>query len=963
MNEQEQAELLRLKAAQARLETQLSDLSSQLARFEQRLKEKAQPAPPPTVVKATVPPPLPSPTPARSTVTETRSPLSSVPSQKQVSEPVRPTPPASAISPTVPIAAQTAIKTEEPNTPPMMPAPVAPPEQLSLEMRVGTYWLVRIGVVLLLTGLVFFGNLAYQNYISKLGAGGKVFLLYLTSAILLGAGWWWQRAAVKETLKNYGRVLFAGGLAALYFTTYAAHHVQQLLVIQSATLDGILLLACAGFMVICADRKKSEVMALFAVGLAYYTSIITRVGYFTLYSNLVLTAAGVLFLVRNRWAIVSFGSLVATYAAYGFWRFFDGSNWHWASPAEGLWSGVFFLVCYWLLFTSAVFLSRDEKFAGQNRASFLTLNNGAFFTTFLLTMMQVQEGGFWKFAMIYGATLLGLSVAARVLLAKDPLTANAYLTQGLLLVTAGLITKFAGLQLALMLAVESVILLTLGEQRKNSVLQIGAYVVAGLAVGWGMDGMRQQDAAGVWLAVGSGVFMMVNALLVHRRVAPSPELSLRPQPAYFAALALVVWLAATWNNTTHDHFPVVLACEGLALTFSIYLLRVPEVTLLAQGYMLLAQAAWVWLKLYSTAPMPWWSPLIVLVSSLILSHWWQHQKRVQLQANFSQAWQALYALALVAVLSVWLHDKFELSGWLALTSALAVGLTAYGTLTRTWFIAAFAQIFTALSVGEFFYQMFQQKPDSLRALSPIAALLILSGVTVYWFLQRPQSDVKVREPLLQLAQLYRWVALAMTLVWIWEYVPERQRIWVLVLLGLSVFGWAGLRRNREALWFSGVFAAAALVLFWLPLLESSRVYWPNLCAIIAVLAARQTARRFPDRFGLAPQVHAALIVAAGLSLWRFLSLWVLESASGFYLTASWSLLALALFTAGIVLRERTYRWLGLGILACALGRVLIFDVWKLESLYRILSLMALGIVLLVLGFIYSKYQEKIKEWL
>jgi len=58
-----------------------------------------------------------------------------------------------------------------------------------------------------------------------------------------------------------------------------------------------------------------------------------------------------------------------------------------------------------------------------------------------------------------------------------------------------------------------------------------------------------------------------------------------------------------------------------------------------------------------------------------------------------------------------------------------------------------------------------------------------------------------------------------------------------------------------------------------------------------------------------------------------------------------------------------YRWLGLAILAFALGRIVFFDVWKLETLYRILSFMALGIVLLVLGFIYNKYQEKIKEWL
>jgi uncharacterized membrane protein len=70
-------------------------------------------------------------------------------------------------------------------------------------MRVGTYWLVRIGIVMVLTGLVFFGNLAYHNYIRKLGPSGKLSLLYFASFTLLAAGTWWQRKSVKESLKNY----------------------------------------------------------------------------------------------------------------------------------------------------------------------------------------------------------------------------------------------------------------------------------------------------------------------------------------------------------------------------------------------------------------------------------------------------------------------------------------------------------------------------------------------------------------------------------------------------------------------------------------------------------------------------------------------------------------------------------------------------------------------------------------
>ncbi|HEX5219754.1 MAG TPA: DUF2339 domain-containing protein [Verrucomicrobiae bacterium] len=64
-----------------------------------------------------------------------------------------------------------------------------------------------------------------------------------------------------------------------------------------------------------------------------------------------------------------------------------------------------------------------------------------------------------------------------------------------------------------------------------------------------------------------------------------------------------------------------------------------------------------------------------------------------------------------------------------------------------------------------------------------------------------------------------------------------------------------------------------------------------------------------------------------------------------------------------MLHEKIYRWVGLGILAAALGRVVLFDVWRLEQFYRVLSFMALGIVLVALGFFYAKYQDKLKQWL
>jgi len=859
---------------------------------------------------------------------------------------------------------ETSTSVVEPFAPPEISAVSEPPPSAkgparSLELRLGTFWAPRVGIVVLLTGLVLVGNLAYQN----LGPLGKVMLLYLASGLLLGAGWWWQRREMKETLKNYAQVLFAGGLAALYFTTYAAHHVDTLRVIQSPLLDGVLLLGCAGFMVGIADRKKSEVLAFFAVGLAYYSSVITRVSSFTLYSNLLLAITSVVFLARNRWVAVSFGSLLATYAAYCFWRFFDGSAWHWASPGEGLWFGIWFLASYWMVFSAAVFLSGGGKFTTQDRAGLLTLNNGAFFTLFLLTMLQVRQSGFWKFSLIYGTVLLVLAEAARRLLPAEPLTKNAYLTQGLLLVTVGFISKFAGLQLAMILAAESVVLLILGQQRKNLVLVTGAYISAALAIGWGIDGMRQNDSAGVILSIGLGAMMVVNTILAHRQTVSSQD-ALRPQPSYFMVLGLIAWGVATFNNTTREQFPLALAIEGLLLTGSIYIFRIREIPLLAQGYVVLAQSAWIFNAVDAPQSSPWWSAALVLAVSFLLSHWWQKQSILKLRSQqIGQFLQGLYGLAIVGVLYFWFGAKVNPPEWLVLSAALGLGLTTYGVITRAWLLAACAQIFVVVTAAQYAWQMYEHQPDWRLPLAPIAVIGLLSFGTLQWFRNRPEADPQIRQPLLGLAMVYRWAALAMSIAWVWEYIPAQQRIWVLLLLGFGVFLWAGWRGGTEAMLFGAVYSATGLVLFWHPMFETPKVYWPNLAGILLLLAQQRIAQHLPDRYRLDRRVQAGVIFVGSLSLWLYLSWWVLKNASGFYLTASWSLLALALFACGIALRERVYRWLGLGILACALGRIVIFDVWKLETVYRILSFMALGIALLVLGYVYSRFQEKIREWL
>jgi uncharacterized membrane protein len=949
-----------------------------------------------------------------------------------------------------------------------------PAKASSFELRLGTYWLVRIGIVMLLTGLAWLGYCAYENFIIKTGPVGKLTMLYAVSGVLLGAGAWLQRKQETESVKNYAQVLLAGGLAAVYFTTYAAHYVTALKVIQSAVLDGVLLLGWAACVVWLADRKRSEVLALFAIGLAYYTAAITNVGLFTLYSNLVLTVASVFFLVRNRWTTLSYGSLMATYAGFAFRRFYNNGAWLWDARTEAeLWKANGFLGGYWTAFTAAAFLSRADKLSFGSRATFASLNNGAFFGLVIVSVLHFNHGHFWLFSLLYGAILIALAAAARVALREEAAFRNAYLTPGLVLVTVGFIAKLTGTTLALVLAAESVILLVLGEQQKNFTMRIGSYLTAAMALGWGAWNLKPFDRAGLGWGAALGGLLTFNSWWARRHDEKRDEPTLRPEATFFALLALLIWLATTWRNSTPDWRPPILALEAGLLTASIYWLGIREISLLGQSYLVLAQILWLASAQSGPSSPPWWSPAMVIVTTLGVSHWWQRQKALEASAGFANLLQGTYTLAIATVAFFWLHPHFQPQSWLALTSVLAVAVTVYGLVTRLWFLAGCGQLFLCVSAFEFARQLLTGRPAWYCAVAPVVTAFATAYAVTGWFAHRPGTEERISQPILQVSLVYRWVALIMSLWWIFKYVPPREQFWVLSLLSALVFLLAGWRRDQEGLRFAGVLFAVAFGVFaTLPTRNAASVYWIDLPAILLMPALQQLARRRADHFQFEPKLHAVLmtggavllwlyltrrvrpqldglylavgwsvvaavlfgagsglrertyhllglavlatalgrvvlhdvwegsiywpnllpifmvlslpqlakrvwaenrleepwhtglILVGGLSLWFFLSRWVvLQSGETFLLTASWALFALLTFGTGFALHERIYRWLGLGILACALGRMMIIDVWKLPTLYRILSFMALGLVLLVLGFIYNKYQEKIREWL
>lgn len=81
------------------------------------------------------------------------------------------------------------------------------------------------------------------------------------------------------------------------------------------------------------------------------------------------------------------------------------------------------------------------------------------------------------------------------------------------------------------------------------------------------------------------------------------------------------------------------------------------------------------------------------------------------------------------------------------------------------------------------------------------------------------------------------------------------------------------------------------------------------------------------------------------------------------ITITWSALGVGVFLIALLVRERSYRLAGLGLLLLGVGKILFIDIWKLAPRDRYVTLIVMGVALLLVSFLYTRYREKILKFL
>jgi uncharacterized membrane protein len=82
-----------------------------------------------------------------------------------------------------------------------------------------------------------------------------------------------------------------------------------------------------------------------------------------------------------------------------------------------------------------------------------------------------------------------------------------------------------------------------------------------------------------------------------------------------------------------------------------------------------------------------------------------------------------------------------------------------------------------------------------------------------------------------------------------------------------------------------------------------------------------------------------------------------------HITIAWSIFGLAVFLFALAVGERSYRLAGLGLLLVGVAKILFMDVWQLSSTDRYTTLIVLGLALLAVSFLYTRFSAVIRRYL
>jgi hypothetical protein len=816
------------------------------------------------------------------------------------------------------------------------------------EARLGAWWATRLGALLAVVGVVFFGVYVSRNT----AAWVKLAELLVVTIAVLGAGLWLERRVPK-----FGAVIVGAGLALLYFSAVAAHVVPATQVLTDPFSGAVAQLAAVAVLVGFALWRRSEATAVAAVALGFATTFFTcycGMERFSLWSALLLAVGAVALKPLRGWRSPSFVALPLVYGVYVVLGLFVWARTEVPPTAPHLWLP--------LLAGFAVFWARDAIGAWRGAAPLTAddrvlqnLNSSAAIGAGFLVTLQVLPAELVAFYFWAAGVMLAVTLGWSRIAEPGSLVAVAACKMAGLL-ALGWLTHLDGHLRWLVLLTQAFVLLVAVRVtgiRGLRVLMIGVWLLAlGLFVA-ALSGRTSPPPALTTL-----VFLGFSAALLaydHRWLAASA--------GFNRVCGVVLGLAAWWSGSLHGAAGWSVAWLS-GLTVLLLVAGWPARSWTAPAVAAGLTLAGAHLAMFDYRPMrfpPWqlWTNGAALMGVVgLVGLAWDRLTTDETVAG--RRWRAVLAVAAALVLQVIFFKGMARAQDLAATAASALVLLALSPWARRWPLAIAATL--GLAYGLYLHHPFRVRPDyPWLFVATVGAWLL----PVIWHCSALRRE------------LVRSEGWSRALPWIQSVVAT----WITVFALRSNFS------GPTLLLLTAASAGAVFALAWRPgvipaLWAASALLFTGVWPVVTALLGPGG-----NSLGQGPLSTALLTLAAvgfalpllgrrvaGAELWRQVALpvhalgglgllcWFFAASSGPlapYATVLWGGVASAIFILGLFARERVYRLTGLLGLAACIPRVFLIDLDS--TLYRIVAFVVLGLVLLWVGFSYHRFRHLIAD--
>jgi hypothetical protein len=952
---------------------------------------------PPVEQQPTAPTPAAS-TPAKPTV-EPKPPLPAVPPQKPApAQPpvIPPRPPRYVDVPSVPL--------QPPVTPLPAAARVAAPPQVAplrsatahataqqriksvsaIEDALGRNWLNKIGIVLIVVGIAFFGILEFRQLTPVL----KDVLLYAVSFAFLGGGIFVEK---RDRYRVLGYTLIGGGWATLYFTTYALNHVAAMRAVQSEVLDLVLMLAVAFAMVVHTLRYRSQLVTGLAFLLGYFTVTLSQDKIYSLSAGLILAIGLVSIVIRMGWYELEIFGILSSFLNHFYWLYRllgpEGAQ-HQAFPDYHV--STLLLFFYWLTYRISYVVRKPKNPFEEHISTAAALLN----TLLLLGVLKfqsVQPELAWIALLVVGAMEFSFGQLPMVKRRREAFVVLTVL--GAALMVAAVPFHYSGNDVAILWLIGAEVFLIAGAVASEVVFRRLGLII-GLLIAFrlsGFDFMQLMAArrisenllldAGVMFGLCAVVFY-TNALLIGYRwpkfFQDSPDAPLLALHSYIGGFAAVCSVWALCSN------------DWTALGFAATMLTIAAFQRKLRNLHLVVQYAGV------IAPLTMFRVFAVNLHTEVL-----------LPAHVSMRLLTLPLLAAAFYLTAYLNDRSEnssgdvdltvLRGLFSAAGTFLIAALIYFEIPALWQpLAAIAFAVLLLEAGNRLpYRPLAWHTHAVAALAvffavtadplaayrwgtiPVHAFSALPVVVAaYWIAKRMRAvlpggadlrNAELRNNDSQQAHVaaiaYTWVAAGLV---VWGLNEALSAAWVAV--GWIIFAVALAHstrwiRYRHLAWQADAVALLAIARTYTYNYAFDIDFWPHisvrLLTVVIVSAGLYSISRKPIKLNESyARISPFLISAAGTALLALLA-WY-ESPAG-WLAAVWASFALVL-----VLVDRRFKLDELGWQAHALAaltmlqsvtvNLYVTDTWHGVSV-RLLSLSVVALIFYALSYLVRLPQE------